>query len=484
MSIKLLLIIIVFSGIASSGWAQDTTLYHIVDTSYYNSHMKQVYSLDSANYYKIIYTNQVDTNQVMEKIYFMSGDLSSERSYSKWTTEIIYFKSHGEETYDKDSASYYTVTDYNNIDSNLVFEKTYNISGQLRSKRNCIKWKQKAIIYYNDKWLEVHPEEPSRYYKILYSSGLDTNKVLEKTYYQSGQLRSEKTFSRYIHDITYYNSKWQVVKTKELAEYYKVVQYHHEDTNHVSEKTYYLNGKLKNERNYPKWKMDTTYYNQGWGKINSNDLNLYYYRITLYNNIDPNRVLERNYYKSGNIESERSYYYYEKGLLDGITLEYYENEHLHKRIEYKNGKHEGKLSVYWYNGNTKRIDYYKKDTLVTGMCFGPDGREISYSKYETYPEFPGGRGKLKEYLKKNVKYPKKALGTQIEGSVSVSFIINVNGKLSNIEITKSLGVEFDQETYRLIKEMPSWIPGYKEGEVQSYEYVLTFAFKIPANKRK
>lgn len=61
-----------------------------------------------------------------------------------------------------------------------------------------------------------------------------------------------------------------------------------------------------------------------------------------------------------------------------------------------------------------------------------------------------------QYLSSNVVYPKEAIDNQIEGEVIVSFLVEVNGELSDFRIDKGLGFGCDEELIRLIKEGPKW----------------------------
>lgn len=69
---------------------------------------------------------------------------------------------------------------------------------------------------------------------------------------------------------------------------------------------------------------------------------------------------------------------------------------------------------------------------------------------------------MQKYISQNVRYPKKAIKYNIEGKVYVSFIVEIDGTISNIVIVKGSKV-FHEEVTRLIKNMPNWIPGEYNG---------------------
>ncbi len=52
---------------------------------------------------------------------------------------------------------------------------------------------------------------------------------------------------------------------------------------------------------------------------------------------------------------------------------------------------------------------------------------------EQMPEFPGGQTALMEYLSKNVKYPVVAQENGVQGRVVVSFIVERDGSINEVE---------------------------------------------------
>ena len=76
------------------------------------------------------------------------------------------------------------------------------------------------------------------------------------------------------------------------------------------------------------------------------------------------------------------------------------------------------------------------------------------------PEFPGGMRALMDYLKKEIRYPKKCSASGIEGKAFVRFIVEKNGKIKKVELARSSGNSLlDKEAIRVVKKMPRWNPG-------------------------
>ncbi len=100
------------------------------------------------------------------------------------------------------------------------------------------------------------------------------------------------------------------------------------------------------------------------------------------------------------------------------------------------------------------------------------------SVVEQMPEFPGGEKALLAFLSKNILYPASARESGIQGVVYVSFIVEATGKISKPEVLRGIGGGCDEETLRVIKMMPDWIPGQHRGKAVSVKYNLPVSFKL------
>ena len=79
------------------------------------------------------------------------------------------------------------------------------------------------------------------------------------------------------------------------------------------------------------------------------------------------------------------------------------------------------------------------------------------------PSFPGGESAMKSYLNSNVKYPAAAQENGIQGRVIVQFIIEKDGSISDVKISRSVFLSLDREALRVVKAMPKWNPGKVNG---------------------
>ncbi len=97
---------------------------------------------------------------------------------------------------------------------------------------------------------------------------------------------------------------------------------------------------------------------------------------------------------------------------------------------------------------------------------------------EKQPEFPGGITKFYKYLSGSIKYPKMALENNVQGKVFLSFVVEKDGSLSDIQITRGLGMGTDEEAMRVIKESPKWNPGIQNGLAVRVKYNINVNFTL------
>ena len=97
---------------------------------------------------------------------------------------------------------------------------------------------------------------------------------------------------------------------------------------------------------------------------------------------------------------------------------------------------------------------------------------------EVMPVFPGGAGKMKEYIAKNIVYPTYAIENGIQGRVFVTFVVERDGSISNVKVRRGIGFGCDEEAIRVIQSMPKWIPGRQRGETVRCSYIIPILFKM------
>lgn len=97
---------------------------------------------------------------------------------------------------------------------------------------------------------------------------------------------------------------------------------------------------------------------------------------------------------------------------------------------------------------------------------------------EKMPEYPGGQAALFEYLSTNIKYPADAEKQKIEGRVLVTFVVNTDGSITDIEVVKKAFPSLDAEAVRVISGMPKWTPGEQKGQKVRVKYTVPLNFRL------
>lgn len=107
----------------------------------------------------------------------------------------------------------------------------------------------------------------------------------------------------------------------------------------------------------------------------------------------------------------------------------------------------------------------------------PKEEEI-FTVVEQQPEFTGGMAALGQYLQKNLRYPAAAQRANVSGRVFVSFVVNTDGSIQDVQVLKGLGFGTDEEAIRVVKSMPKWRPGKQSGRPVRVKYNLPINFQL------
>lgn len=121
--------------------------------------------------------------------------------------------------------------------------------------------------------------------------------------------------------------------------------------------------------------------------------------------------------------------------------------------------------------------YYLSDSLSSDTIhlLIDDFRYGVFNIVGRMPSFPGGEGKLFEYLRNTLYYPQQAREQGIQGRVYTKFEVDQTGMLHGFEILKSIHPCLDNESLRVMKLMPVWNPGFADG------FPVKVKFSMPVN---
>lgn len=138
---------------------------------------------------------------------------------------------------------------------------------------------------------------------------------------------------------------------------------------------------------------------------------------------------------------------------------------------------------------SQRKDYTEADSIMNSDV--PEEKKILLPRMcDSKAHFPGeddmeGIQNYWKWMKDNIRYPKEALAKKIEAGLLVDFVVCSDGTIRDVavnELSRNKDESLKREAIRLIRSMPSWVPGkYKEKPVNTKESCFV-RFNLPENK--
>ena len=121
-----------------------------------------------------------------------------------------------------------------------------------------------------------------------------------------------------------------------------------------------------------------------------------------------------------------------------------------------------------------------------------------FEEPEVFPKFPGGDQALMEFIENNLHCPKKMLRIGANGRVIVSFVVEKDGSITEPKVVKTtlkdksgkpyentrIIKKCEEEALRIMKMMPRWIPGTRNGVRIRMKYHIPFRFNMTKPKSR
>lgn len=139
-----------------------------------------------------------------------------------------------------------------------------------------------------------------------------------------------------------------------------------------------------------------------------------------------------------------------------------------------------------YNGKNVKfkhelyIRYFRDFLEINEVGLNISNKNEIFKAVEIMPEFPGGAMEMMKFIQKTIIYPQMAKEAGLSGKCFLTFVINSDGTISDIQVVK--GVEkcsaCDAEAIRVVKAMPKWEPGIQNGKPVSVFFNLPINFYL------
>ncbi len=234
--------------------------------------------------------------------------------------------------------------------------------------------------------------------------------------------------------------------------------------------------------------------------------------------------LFRSYYKNG-IEKDSCYYWH--GKKNGLCKEWYEDGNQSSQSHYNIGTRvdtcvtwskEGKLqSVYiadsagtgieqlynpdgkikskgrYFNSKKTGLWSYKDeagilsqevtydaDSAISIICY--DEKGVIETKADCVVEknatFKDGSDGFRRYLERKLQYPVQAQKNGVQGTVTLSFKLDTEGKPVDIIVEHSPDEELSKEALRIIRTSPNWEPAIQYNRKVFYRLLQSITFAL------
>ena len=101
-------------------------------------------------------------------------------------------------------------------------------------------------------------------------------------------------------------------------------------------------------------------------------------------------------------------------------------------------------------------------------------REIA----EVMPEYEGGVEAMMKFIRKKIRYPQAPRRLGIDGTVFVRFVVNGDGRVTDVEVIRGVHPDYDAEAVRVISMLPSWTGGRHNGRPVGVRMVIPINFSL------
>jgi protein TonB len=83
-----------------------------------------------------------------------------------------------------------------------------------------------------------------------------------------------------------------------------------------------------------------------------------------------------------------------------------------------------------------------------------------------------------KWLRDNIKYPSICQEQGVQGRVTVSFVVNRDGSIVDVNVVRSPDEHLSQEAMRVVKLMPKWKPARQGNKTVRSRFMLPVLFRL------
>ena len=99
---------------------------------------------------------------------------------------------------------------------------------------------------------------------------------------------------------------------------------------------------------------------------------------------------------------------------------------------------------------------------------------------EEEADYPGGAGEMAKFINENIDYPQEAIDLGIKGRVTVRFVVEKDGRVSNVSVAGPLAgcKACDKAAVQVVEKMPPWTAGKNGGRAVRTWVTLPIKFEV------
>ncbi len=188
---------------------------------------------------------------------------------------------------------------------------------------------------------------------------------------------------------------------------------------------------------------------------------------------------------TGQIASSDYLSFYNKDIpivlfTTGMTREYHSLKDTPELLQYHNMERETNYLFYFLQTLSTQKDLLPELKGKESNLKSNDQTIYELSDCDVKPQFFHADEShfLQSWVYKYVKYPKAAVANGIQGKVYVSFVIEKDGKVSNVEVIQGVSDDLDDEAVKVVSISPKWTPGQIRGRKVRTIIILPIEFRL------
>lgn len=140
--------------------------------------------------------------------------------------------------------------------------------------------------------------------------------------------------------------------------------------------------------------------------------------------------------------------------------------------------------VYALAGTEQKLSFREDRVVARGPSYDD---VVSYYDCDQRPVFlnsPEITPFMEKWVYPNLKYPESAVRAGVQGRVMVDFIIDKEGKVTDVRVVKSVDPELDEEAVRVVSASPKWKPGRMGGRKVRTSVTVPVEFRLKKKNSK